>query len=186
MSDGGGLAPAGGNEYTVVLRARSSAHFLPEEGWEHHFSLPALTLGTVRTRAFTRWVKEGAHSIPRELVVEVKGRAGSLDEAVAKFSMIARPIANMIGFVANVRVGSIEAHLAFDSDPGRAERQFLEVFLPGNWIGLPEFVIPDVHSVAAGGQGFLCQAGSGIQGSAWAARVRASRAPMPWRAAVAT
>lgn len=54
-----------------------------------------------------------------------------------------------------------------------------------NWIGLPEFVIPDVHSVATGGQGFLCQAGLGIQGSAWAARVRASRAPMPWRAAVA-
>ena len=66
-----------------------------------------------------------------------------------------------------------------------AERLALAGFLAGNWIGLPEFVIPDVHSVAAGGQGFLCQVGSGIQGSAWAARVRASRAPMPWRAAVA-
>lgn len=114
----------------MVLRASSSAYFLPEEGWEHHFLLPDPTLGTVRTRTFTRWVTEGSISVPRELVIEVKGRAGSLDEAGAKFSMIARPIANMIAFVTNVRVGPIEAHLAFDSDPDRTERQFLEVFLP--------------------------------------------------------
>jgi len=103
---------------------------LPEEGWEHHFSVPSLALGTLRTRAFTRWVTQGSHSIPRELVVEVKGHAGSLDEAVATFSTIARPIASMIAFAANVRVGPVEAHLAFDSDPGRTERPFLEVFLP--------------------------------------------------------
>ena len=56
----------------------------------------------------------------------------------------------------------------------------------GNWIGLPELVIPGARSVAVGGQVFSCQADSGIQGSPWAAWVRASRAPMPWRAAVAT
>lgn len=122
----------------MVLRASSSAYFLPEEGWEHHFSLPALGLGTVRTRAFTRWVTEGPHSIPRELVIEVKGHAGSLDEAGAKFSMIARPIANMIAFVANVRVGPVQAHLVFDSDPDRTERQFLEVFLPDERGGVAE------------------------------------------------
>ena len=138
VSDGGGLAPAGGSEYTVVLRASSSAFFLPEEGWEHYFSLPDPALGTVRTRAFTRWVTEGSISVPRELVIEVKGHAESLDEAGAKFSMIARPIANMIAFVANVRVGPIEAHLAFDSDPDRTERQFLEVFLPDERGGLSE------------------------------------------------
>jgi hypothetical protein len=138
VSDGGGLAPAGGSEYTVVLRASSSAFFLPEEGWEHHFALPGLALGTVRTRAFTRWVALGSYSVPRELVIEVKGRAGSLDEAGAKFSMIARPIANMIAFVANVRVGPIEAHLAFDSDSDRTERQFLEVFLPDERGGFAE------------------------------------------------
>lgn len=69
---------------------------------------------------------QGSHSIPRELVVEVKGHAGSLDEAVATFSTIA----SMIAFVANVRVGPVEAHLAFDSGPGRTEHPFLEVFLP--------------------------------------------------------
>jgi hypothetical protein len=130
--------PAGGSEYTVVCRASSSAHFLPEEGWEHHFHLPGLALGTARTRAFTRWAREGAHPIPRELVIEVKGRAGSLDEAGAKFNMVARPIANMIAFVANVRVGPVEAHLAFDSDSGKTERELLEVFLPDEQGGVGE------------------------------------------------
>ncbi len=36
----------------------------------------------------------------------------------------------MIAFVSNVRVGPIETHLAFDSDPGKTEREFVEVFLP--------------------------------------------------------
>jgi hypothetical protein len=58
-------------------------------------------------------------------------------------------------------------------------------FTRGNWIGLPHLVIPVVRWVAVSGQGCPCQAGSGIQGSPWAAWVRASRAPMPWRAAVA-
>ena len=138
MSDSSGSAPTGGSEYTVVLRASSAARFLPEEGWEHHFHLPMLGLGTVRTRTFTRWVQEGSHSIPRELVVEVKGHASSLDEAIAKFSVVARPIANMIAFVANVRVGPIEAHLALDSDPDRTERQLVEVFLPDERGGVAE------------------------------------------------
>lgn len=137
MSNPGVLLPAGGSEYTVVLRARSSARFLPEEGWEHNFSLPDLELGPVRTRAFTRWVA-GAYSVPRELVIEVKGRAGSLDEAGAKFSMVASPIASAIAFVANVRVGPVEAHLGFDSDPNGTERQFLEVFLPDERGGVAE------------------------------------------------
>jgi hypothetical protein len=68
----------------------------------------------------------------------VKGRAGSLDEASAKLSRIARPIANMIAFVANVRVGLVEAHLVFDSGPDRTERQFLEMFLPMSGEGFPK------------------------------------------------
>jgi|GEM_PF-1657158 len=118
-------------EYVVVLRALSSARFLPEEGWELNFdAVPGLGLGAVRVRAFTRWVPSGENSIPRELVVEVRGHAASLDEAVAKFDTIARPIATMAGFVANVRVGLLEVHLAYDCTPGSEERPFLEAFVP--------------------------------------------------------
>ena len=54
----------------------------------------------------------------------------SLDEAITKFDVIARPIATMIGFVANVRVGLLEVHLAYDCAAGSQERPFLEAFVP--------------------------------------------------------
>jgi hypothetical protein len=131
LVNGGDAAPAGGgSEYTVVCRAASSARFLPEEGFEQHVHIPAIGPGTARVRAFSRWAPDGPHPVPRELVIEVKGRAGTLAQAGSTFSELAREIANMIAFVANVRVGPVEAHLAFDSDPGKSEREFLEVFLP--------------------------------------------------------
>jgi hypothetical protein len=119
------------SEYIVVLRALSSARFLPEEGWEFHLgSVAGLGLGAVRVRTFTRWVAIGGDSVPRELIVEVRGRAGSLDEAAGKFQMIASPVAAMIGFTADVRVGPLEVHLAYECTAGATERQFLEVFVP--------------------------------------------------------
>lgn len=117
-------------EYVVVLRARSAARFLPEEGCELVLDVPNLDLQGVRVRTFTRWVDEGGKELPRELIIEVRGHAGSLDEAAAKFSVIARPIATMAGFVANVRVGALELHLAYDSTPSCADREFLETFIP--------------------------------------------------------
>ena len=35
---------------------------------------------------------DGGHSLPRELIVEVRGHAGSLYEAIGKFAVIARPV----------------------------------------------------------------------------------------------
>jgi hypothetical protein len=84
-------------EYTVVLRASSAARFLPEEGFETRFNVPAMGLESLRLRAFTRWVNEGGNQIPRELIVEVRGRCGSLDEATTKFGGVARPIATIVG-----------------------------------------------------------------------------------------
>ncbi|HEX3962995.1 MAG TPA: hypothetical protein VHZ03_41235 [Trebonia sp.] len=130
MNDGDVAPPGGGSEYTVVCRAASSARFLPEEGFEQQVHIPSLGPGAARVRAFTRWAPDGPHQVPRELVIEVKGRARTLAHAGSTFSELAREIANMIAFVANVRVGPVEAHLAFDSDPGKTEREFLEVFLP--------------------------------------------------------
>ena len=122
---------AEGSEYIVVSRALSSARFLPEGGWELNLeSAPGLGLGAIRVRAFTRWVAGGDGSVPRELVIEARGRAVSLDEAIVRFEVIARLVATMIGFVANVRVGTLEVHLAYDCAAGSLERPFLEVFVP--------------------------------------------------------
>jgi hypothetical protein len=114
------------SQYVVVLRAPSAARFLPEEGWELVLNAPNLDLEGIRVRTFTRWVNEAGKEIPRELVVEVRGYAGSLDEATAKFGAVARPIATVAGFVANVRVGSLEVHLAYDCTPSSDDREFLE------------------------------------------------------------
>jgi len=126
-----GTTPVG--DYIVVLRAPSSARFVPEDGWELNLAVPSLDLDAVRVRCYTRWVDDGPLSLPRELVLELKGPAGSLDEAVTKFAMIARQVANMIGFVTNVLVGPPEVHLAYDASPASEERGLLEVFIADMW-----------------------------------------------------
>jgi len=128
-----------GSDYVVVLRAPSSARFVPEGGWELNLEgIPDLGLGPVRVRSYTRWVQDGALNLPRELVIEVRAHAASLDEAVAKFATVARPIANVIGFVTNVKVGALEVHLAYDCDPASEERPLLEVFLADERGGVAE------------------------------------------------
>jgi hypothetical protein len=103
---------------------------LPEEGLEIMLNVPVQGLESLRLRAFTRWVNEGGNEIPRELIIEVRGHSGSLNEATAKFAAVARPIATVVGFVMNVLVGPVEVHLAYDSTPWHEERAFLETFLP--------------------------------------------------------
>ncbi|GLZ43796.1 hypothetical protein [Actinokineospora sp. NBRC 105648] len=117
-------------EYVVVLRAKSAVKFLPDEVWELAMKVPELGLADLLVRMYTRWSVEGGQRLPRELVVEVRGWANSLDDALGKFPMVARPLVTMAGFVANVQVDEPEVHLAFDSTPTRSEREFMETSLP--------------------------------------------------------
>ncbi|MBB2943251.1 hypothetical protein FB565_002964 [Actinoplanes lutulentus] len=123
-------ADAATSLYVVVLRATSAARFWPEEGCETTVHEPKLAPHGVRIRIFTRWVDEGGTGVPRELIVEVRGRAASLDDAIDSFSRIARPVATIVGFAANVRVGALEVHLAYDATPTQQSREFAEVFIP--------------------------------------------------------
>ncbi len=139
-------------EYLVVLRARSSARFLPEAGVELKFDpLPGLT-GEMRLRVFSRWVASGlAESLPRELVFEVRGRARSLEDAVHLFPTPARPMATVAAFAANVRVGLVEVHLAYDCTPDHEERELIEAFLPDEIGNMSEgrFIRPELMIAAA-------------------------------------
>lgn len=143
-------------EYVVVLRARSSAYFVPEEGWDVVLDAPKLGLKGIRVATFTRWVAEGGEPHPRELTVEVRGNAGSLDEALTKFGAIARPLVTMIGFVANVRVGPLQEHLAYDCTRGREERQFLQMFLDEERGAPAEGRIIRRHLVEAACRALIC------------------------------
>jgi hypothetical protein len=80
-------------------------------------------------------------------MIEVRGRAPSLDEAVTKFATLGRPIATMAGFVANVRVGLLEIHIAYDCAPDHDTREFVEVFLPDERGPLVEGRIIRLHPV---------------------------------------
>jgi len=124
--------PEGRNvsEYIVVYRARSAARFFPNEFFELTVASPHFPLGPIRLRSFTSWVGEEPLALPRELIVEARGPAASLDDAVTTFSAVARPVATMAAFVANVRVGPLDVHLAYDCSPTKSERPFMEAFVP--------------------------------------------------------
>jgi len=147
-------------EFVVVLRARSSARFLPEEGFELNLQqatgdapLPA------RLRMYTRWVPSGQpEPLPRELVMEVQGRATTIDEAIVRFSGIARPMATLAAFVANVRVGPVEVHLAYDCTPDSDERHFVETFLPDESGAVADGRIARVHLMVATSEALLATA----------------------------
>src|SRR5215207_3743793 len=92
--------PEGRNvsEYIVVYRARSAARFFPNEFFELSVASPHFPLGPIRLRSFRSWVGEEPLALPRELIVEARGPAASLDDAVTTFSAVARPVATMAAF----------------------------------------------------------------------------------------
>jgi hypothetical protein len=123
------------HQYVVVAKVPSGARFLPE----HQFAINEVptTEGPVRLVIRTRWDDIGLeHAVPRELWFDVRGEATSLDAAVAAFSEAARAFGPFVAFVANVEVGLVEVHLAYDATPQLDEHEFMEVFLPDQR-GLP-------------------------------------------------
>jgi len=117
--------------YVVVLRARAAARFLPNEGFEASFDDVPRCNGTVRTRLRTRWVDEGHDApLPRELWIEARGPAPSLDDAVTMFGSSGRFFGNLLAFTTNTAVETPEVHVGFDATDGNEEREFLEVFVP--------------------------------------------------------
>jgi hypothetical protein len=117
--------------YVVVLRARSAARFKPEEGGEFFLSSVPDCAGPVRFRLRTRWADEGHDApVPRELWVEARGSAPSLDHAVSRFTAVARYLTTLVAFTANTQVGVPEPHIAYDASDGSPRREFLEVFVP--------------------------------------------------------
>src|SRR5689334_15932164 len=123
--------------YVVVLRARSTARFKPEEGVEVLLGAGSDSTPAVRVRLRTRWVEEGHEApMPRELWIEGRGSASSLDEAVSKIAPMGRYLSAILSFTANTPVDVPDVHIAFDATPGSPDREFLEFFIPDE-SGLP-------------------------------------------------
>ena len=112
--------------------------------------LPDLETGATRIRMYTRWVPSG-HDVPfpRELVVEVRGMAPTIDKAIRSFASIAHPLATFAGFVANVRVGAVEVHVAYDCTPDSEDREIVETFLADETGAVSEGRVIRLHLMQA-------------------------------------
>jgi hypothetical protein len=119
---------ASSSEFVVVLRAASAPFF--KRGASMRVRVPLSTgdlILTFQTRHLDRGLE---HPIPGDLWIEARGPATSIENAVSTFSNAAATITPVIAYATNASVGKLEPELAFDSTHGRAERDFLQVFVP--------------------------------------------------------
>ena len=115
--------------YVVVLRASSAAKFHPEQPALRAQAVPT-PVGPVNKAFHTRYADEEFHvTVPRELWVDVRGPAPSLDEAMEAFWNAAQIPVAVIALTTNAAIEDLDLHLAYDNTPGRSEREFFQNFL---------------------------------------------------------
>ena len=135
------------SEFIVVLRASSAAFF--GRGTSMRVRAPQAAGDLILTFQ-TRFLDKGLEQpIPGDLWIEARGAATSIENAVSTFGGIAATITPIIAFVTNASVGRLEPELAFDSTPGRAVRDFLQVFIPTEKDLLSQGRVIDIPSVRA-------------------------------------
>jgi hypothetical protein len=116
--------------YIVVLRASSAAKFHPEQPSLKAQAFPT-PVGPVDMTFQTRYADEGFNvTIPRELWVDARGPAPSLDDAIKAFWNAAQMPVAVIALTTNAAIEDLDLHLAYDNTPGRSEREFFQNFLP--------------------------------------------------------
>lgn len=115
------------SDYVVVIRAGSRMRFLLGEKLQVGLNIgESSAILTFQTR----YSEEGYQSIvPRELWIDARGPADSLNGAVESFTNAAMFFATVISFCANGHSGDCRFHLAYDATPSRSEREFFEQFI---------------------------------------------------------
>src|SRR6187399_2706251 len=100
--------------FTVVLRCRSAARFRPEEGQIVTIANVAGVDGEMAVRMRTRWLDEGFESpTPRELWLDARCTARTLETAISASTGVARLLAAIAAFTANVASSAPEVHIGF-------------------------------------------------------------------------
>jgi hypothetical protein len=134
--------------YTVVLRCAESQIRIPTGGG---ILISPITsdYGNYELRITTRTdTMDGIRCpIPRELWMEVRGPAPTLEIAINIASAIANEYGRLIAFASNAWQGLLDVHLAYESSPGSRSRIFFQ-----NWVnderGLPRAArLIDVHLI---------------------------------------
>jgi hypothetical protein len=118
----------GFRRFLVVLKG-SSAVRIPH-GKGARFLLGTAT-GKAEVRVLTNWIESGfSHPVPRELWIDVRLEAGSIDEAIDQARLLTSAVAPIVAFASNAGIGDIEPHVAFEITQGLTERSFVEYFVP--------------------------------------------------------
>jgi hypothetical protein len=116
-------------DFVVVLKGSSGVRFAPDEPLGVG-GFPSAT-GPVNLVFRTRYADEGfSAAIPRELWVDARGRAASLDLAIQAFASAANSLATVVALSANAPVDDLDVHIAYNNTVGLHEREFFESFLP--------------------------------------------------------
>lgn len=115
------------NDYIVVIRAGSKLRLLPNESLQ----IIAVINGTDALFTFrTRYVDEGFESsIPRELWIEARLKAETIDQAIIASTNMANFFTTIISFSSNGYSGPCQYHLAYESTPNLIERDYFTQFV---------------------------------------------------------
>jgi hypothetical protein len=112
--------------FTAVLRATSRAKVRRSDPPLILQNFPS-TVGPVTIVIRTRYdEKEFGIAVPRELWVEAKGDAPSLDDGLKAAMSATAPLLPVIALTANAAIGDLLPHLAFETSEGVEERAFFQ------------------------------------------------------------
>jgi len=115
--------------FVVVLRGPSAAFLGPEDGLTIN-GFPS-SVGKADIVLRTRWVEhsEGVE-YPGHLWIEAAGAAPTLEEAIPAFANAALALLPVVSFATNAAIGDPQIELAFETTPGRREREYFQQYVP--------------------------------------------------------
>lgn len=136
-------------DYVVVFRAPAALRF-EEDGHLIVRHLRTAT-GSVAVTFRTRYDQDSSLDIriPRELWIDARGQAASINDAINEFGMAASRLISAIAVSENAAILELRTHLAFDNTSGAAEREFFQSFSPDER-GMPRISIRAKPHVTAG------------------------------------
>jgi hypothetical protein len=121
--------------FVVVIRAHSAARL--REGESIRIEKVRTLAGIVSVTFRTHFAGQGLESnVPRELWVEIRGGAGSLEEALTAYSVAAGTLLPIVCLVTNAAVQEPFVELGFEDTHNVTEREFFQQFLPQEY-GIP-------------------------------------------------
>ncbi len=115
--------------YLVVCRAQSDARFKEDEAMVISDDSPSL--GPIGIGLKTHYADEGFDvRVPRQMYVEIAGKAAAIGEAINDFWNAAATITPIIALSSNAFVSDLEVEFAYDVTPELEEHEFFQSILP--------------------------------------------------------